>query len=169
MLTTRRIALLGLLCALCFGLSYIEFLLPFTITGIPGVKLGCANICVMAALYLYGFKEAAAVNLGRILLSWLFFGSFTGLIYSLCGGILSLLGMWLLIKIDRFSCVGVSALGGVLHNLGQILAACLLLGMSVWGYLPVLTVVGSIAGAVNGGLLAILLARLRKTQAGCGE
>lgn len=161
MASTRKIAALGLLTALCFGLSYIEFLLPFTEIGIPGVKLGCANICVMAALYIYGLREAAAINAARILLSWLFFGSFTGLVYSLCGGILSLLGMALLKKIDIFSPVGVSAAGGVLHNLGQILAAAALLGTAVLGYLPVLVLCGTLFGAVNGALLRVLLRRIR--------
>lgn len=158
---SKKAARLGLLTALCFGLSYVEFLLPFASIGIPGVKLGCANLCVMAALYIYGFREAAAVNLARILLSWLFFGSFTGFIYSICGGILSLLGMTALKRIDKFSCVGVSAVGGILHNFGQIFAAGFLLGGAVWGYFPLLLLFGVGFGAVNGLLLSVILTRIR--------
>lgn len=161
MATTRKIAVLGLLTALCFGLSYIEFLIPFTSVGIPGLKLGCANICVMVALYIYGWREAAAINAARILLSWLFFGSFAGLIYSFCGGALSLLGMVMLKKIDIFSCIGVSAAGGVLHNLGQIFAAAVLLGRAVFGYLPMLIFFGALFGALNGALLNAVLKRVR--------
>ena len=106
---TRRIALLGLLAALCFGLSYVELMLPALPVGVPGIKAGLANICVVAALYLLGAREAAAVNLIRIALNWLLFGSFTGLLYSLAGGALSFAAMLLLKKSGAFSPIGVSA------------------------------------------------------------
>lgn len=160
---TRRLAMCGLLTALCFALSYIEFLIPFTSLGVPGIKLGLANICVMAALYTVGTKEAAGINLVRIILSWLIFGSFAGFIYSLCGGILSFVGIVILKKTDRFSTVGVSAAAGVLHNIGQLAAAAVLTGSSaVWYYLPVLLFAGTVAGAVNGAVLAVVLRRLKR-------
>ncbi len=157
---TRRIALCGVLAGLAFGLSYIEMLLPTP--GIVGAKLGLANLAVLVALYLFSWREAAAVSGVRILLSWLLFGSFTGLIYSLAGGIVSLTIMSLLKKLDRFSPVGVSIAGGVGHNLGQILAAFLLLGSGVLGYLPLLIILGAVSGAIIGIVAAILINALRK-------
>lgn len=145
---TRRIALVGMLAGLAFGLSYIEMLLPGL--GIPGAKLGLSNLAVLAALYLLSWKDAAMVSLVRILLSWLLFGSFTGMIYSLCGCVLSLAVMILLKKTERFSPVGVSAAGGVCHNIGQLMAAFFIMGRGVLGYLPALIIFGIIAGGIVG-------------------
>ena len=157
---TRKIAVLGLLTALCFALSYIEFLIPFSALGIPGLKLGLANICVMAALYTMGLREAAGINLIRILLSWFIFGSFTGLLYSLAGGVLSLATMTLLKKSGLFSPVGVSAAGGAMHDVGQVaVAAFLTEAGAIWYYLPILLICGVAAGAVNGIVLTAVLSR----------
>ncbi len=159
---TRKIAVLGLLTALCFALSYAEFLLPAPAAGLPGIKLGLANICVLAALYLFGFWEAAAVNLARIVLSWLIFGSFSGFLYSLAGGILSILTMGLLKKSGKFSPIGVSAAGGSVHNLGQLAVAGLMTDASViWYYGPVLLVVGCLSGILNGAIAAVILKRVK--------
>ncbi|MCD7784081.1 MAG: Gx transporter family protein [Oscillospiraceae bacterium] len=157
---TKKIALCGVLAGLAFALSYIEMLLPTP--GIIGAKLGLANLAVLVALYLFSWREAAAVSGVRILLSWLMFGSFTGMIYSLAGGILSLLVMALLKKIDRFSPAGVSIAGGVGHNIGQILAALVLLGTGVLGYLPVLIILGAVSGAIIGVVALVLINALRK-------
>ena len=155
---TRTAALLGLLTALCFALSYIEVLVPFAFPGVPGIKLGLANICVMAALWLVGAKEAAGVNLVRIILGWLIFGSFTGLLYSLAGGALSFLCMIILKKMGLFSPIGISAAAGAAHNIGQLAAAALLTdaGALLW-YLPVLIAAGTLTGAVNGIILTAIL------------
>ncbi|MCD7804940.1 MAG: Gx transporter family protein [Oscillospiraceae bacterium] len=157
---TKKIALCGVLSGLAFALSYIEMLLPSI--GIVGAKLGLANLAVMVALYIFSWREAAAVSGVRILLSWLMFGSFTGMLYSLAGGVLSFLVMALLKKTDKFSPVGVSIAGGVGHNLGQILAALLMLGTGVMGYLPMLIILGAISGAIIGIAAAILIKALRK-------
>ncbi|MCD7847101.1 MAG: Gx transporter family protein [Oscillospiraceae bacterium] len=159
---TKKIALCGVLAGLAFGLSYLEMLLPTP--GIVGAKLGLANLAVLVALYLSSWREAAAVSGVRIVLSWLMFGSFTGMIYSLAGGILSLLVMALLKKIDRFSPVGVSVAGGVGHNIGQILAALVLLGTGVLGYLPVLIILGAVSGAIIGVVALVLINALRKVR-----
>lgn len=157
---TRRIAVCGVLSALAFGLSYLEMLLPSP--GIVGAKLGLANLAILVALYLFSWREAAAVSGVRILLSWLIFGSFTSLIYSLAGGLVSLIIMSLLKKIDIFSPVGVSIAGGVGHNFGQMLAALAILGTGVFGYLPLLIVTGAISGAIIGVVATILIKALRK-------
>lgn len=157
---SRKIAVIGILAALCFGLSYLEFLLPFSMLGVPGIKVGLANICVLAALYIYGLPEAAGVNLVRIVLSWLIFGSFTGLLYSLAGAVLSLTLMTVLKKSGKFSPVGVSAVGGAAHNIGQIAVAAFLTDASaLWYYLPILLAAGTAAGGFNGIVLRIVLSR----------
>lgn len=158
----RRTAYVGVLAALGFGLSWLELLLPSI--GIPGAKLGVANLAVLAALYLCSPVEAALVSLVRIVLSWLLFGNLTGLIYSLCGGALSLAVMIILKKWNRFSPVGVSAAGGVFHNIGQLAAACFMMGRGVLGYLPALLLFGTVFGTVTGIVAKLIIERLDKVR-----
>ncbi len=154
---TKRLVLLAMLTAVAMILSYVESLLPSV--GIPGVKMGLANIAVIFALFRFGWKEAAALSLVRVVLVSLLFGSVGAMLYSLAGAVLSLAVMALLRRIDRFSTVGVSVAGGVAHNAGQILMAMLILQTKqLLGYLPVLAVSG-IAGGVLTGLAAALLIR----------
>ena len=153
----KRLVLLAMLTAVAMILSYVESLLPSV--GIPGVKMGLANIAVIFALFRFGWKEAAALSLVRVVLVSLLFGSVGAMLYSLAGAVLSLAVMALLRWIDRFSTVGVSVAGGVAHNAGQILMAMLILQTKqLFGYLPVLAVSG-IAGGVLTGLAAALLIR----------
>ena len=158
---SRKIALSGLLTALCFVLSYLEFLLPTGGFSLPGVKFGLANICVLFAMYKLGPGYAAGINSARIALSWLFFGSFTAMVYSFSGAVLSFLAEYLLIKTKKFTPVGVSAFGGVMHNFGQIIAAAAFLGPGAFGYLPALVVWGALAGGLNGAILAALMKKVR--------
>ena len=154
---TKRLVLLAVLTAVAMVLSYVESLLPSV--GIPGVKMGLANIAVIFALFRFGWKEAAALSLVRVVLVSLLFGSVGAMLYSLAGAVLSLAVMALLRRIDRFSTVGISVAGGVAHNAGQILMAMLILQTKqLLGYLPVLAVSG-IAGGVLTGLAAALLIR----------
>lgn len=154
---TKRLVLLAMLTAVAMILSHVESLLPSV--GIPGVKMGLANIAVIFALFRFGWKEAAALSLVRVVLVSLLFGSVGAMLYSLAGAVLSLAVMALLRRIDRFSTVGISVAGGVAHNAGQILMAMLILQTKqLLGYLPVLAVSG-IAGGVLTGLAAALLIR----------
>ena len=154
---TKRLVLLAMLTPVAMILSYVESLLPQV--RIPGVKMGLANIAVIFALFRFGWKEAAALSLVRVLLVSLLFGSVGAMLYSLAGAVLSLAVMALLRRIDRFSTVGISVAGGVAHNAGQILMAMLILQTKqLLGYLPVLAVSG-IAGGVLTGLAAALLIR----------
>lgn len=154
---TKRLVLLAMLTAVAMILSYVESLLPSV--GIPGVKMGLANIAVIFALFRFGWKEAAALSLVRVVLVSLLFGSVGAMLYSLAGAVLSLAIMALLRRIDRFSTVGISVAGGVAHNAGQILMAMLILQTKqLLGYLPMLAVSG-IAGGVLTGLAAALLIR----------
>lgn len=141
-------------------LSYIESLVPLNI-GIPGAKLGLANAAVSAVLYILGGKEAVCVSLVRVVLSSVLFGNAFSLLYSVAGAVLSLLGMLLLKKTNKFSVVGVSALGGVLHNVGQLTVAVLVTETAgLMYYAPLLIAAGVIAGVCMGALSATVIKRL---------
>ena len=155
---TRRITIMAMCVALAMILSYVESMIPSP--GIPGVKLGLANIVVVFALYKLGWKEAVGISLLRVFLVSLLFGHAASLMYSASGAVLSLAGMILLKKSDKLSCVAVSVLGGVLHNAGQILMAVVLMGHNVVYYLPVLILSGTVAGICIGLVAAILVRRI---------
>ncbi len=159
----RHAALFGMMVALAFTLSYLESLLPLSI-GIPGVKLGLANLIVLTALYLMKPYEAFIIAVIRILLAGLTFGNTYSLIYSLCGGLLSFAVMLAASK-TRLSVIGVSMLGGVTHNLGQLAAAAVLMGTHrIVYYLPVLLVAGLLTGLLIGVLSKIITDRLQKIK-----
>ena len=147
--------------ALAMILSYLESMIP-AFVAIPGIKIGLANIAVVFVLYRFGSGEAAVISLIRVLLVSLVFSPNPGsLFYSLAGAALSLLGMLLLKATRQFSPVAVSVTGGVLHNLGQIGMACILLETDVVRYyLPYLILSGTLAGIVVGVLAAILVRRI---------
>ena len=159
-MATRKIARMGLLVALSMILSYVESLIP-AFVAVPGVKVGLANIVVIFALYTLGPIEALTVSLLRVILSSFLFGSVLSLLYSLSGALLSLGGMILMKKVKIFSTTAVSVTGGVLHNVGQILVACLVLETEVLlYYLPVLILSGTITGAVIGIIASLVIKRL---------
>lgn len=157
----KKITMTALTVALAMILSYVESQIP-PLTMIPGIKLGLANIAVVFTLYKVGAKEAAAVSVLRVFLVSLLFGSAASLLYSAAGALLSLAGMLLLKKTGVFSSVAVSVAGGVLHNLGQIIMACILLGTdAVFYYLPFLALSGVVSGVGIGLLAALLVSRVR--------
>lgn len=134
------------------------YLLSFAV---PGIKLGLANIAVIFALYKLGAKEAVAVSLVRIAWMAILFGNVMTLAYSVAGAALSLTAMILLKRWDRFSTVGVSVIGGILHNTGQILVAMLIMETAqIVYYLPILCVSGIAAGVAVGIVSAILVKRV---------
>ena len=154
----KKTALTGMLVALAFVLSYIETLIPINL-GIPGAKLGLANLVVMVALYTLGTKEEFALSMVRILLTGLTFSSMAAMLYSFAGGILSFVVMALVKKTKLFSATGVSVLGGIAHNAGQIFVAMWVLDTATLiYYLPVLAITGIVSGTVIG-LLAVLVIR----------
>ena len=157
---TQRLALMALLTAVAMILSYVESLLPSP--GVPGVKIGLANIAVVFALYRLGWKEAVAISLVRVVLVSMLFGSIASLFYSLAGAVLSLTGMGLLKKTGKFTEIMISVTGGILHNIGQIGMACLILETAALRYyLPFLLISGIIAGIVVGILSAVLVQRIK--------
>ena len=156
---TRKLTTLGLSVALALILSYVESLLP-PLMAVPGVKVGLPNVVILFLLYRCGWKEAAVASGIRLLLTAALFTGFAAFFYGLAGAILSLTGAALLKKSGRFSPLGVSAAGGVLHNLGQIALAALVLDSGyIFAYLPVLLLSGTAAGALVGLLAGSLVRR----------
>lgn len=161
---TYRLALYGILIALAFILSWLETFLPNPLEGmVPGIKLGLANLVVIITLFRLGFPAAAAISLLRILLTAFTFGNLSMLFYSLAGAVLSLLGMKLVQRSDRFSATGISIVGGLSHNIGQIIVAMLILGSSLVYYLPYLIIGGCASGFLIGLLASLILSRLPKS------
>lgn len=155
---TRILTLLGVSAAIAMILSYIEFLLPPLFSAVPGIKMGLANVIIIFLLYKLDFKSALAVSLVRVCLASLLFGTALTFLYSLSGALLSLASMLLAKRLGWFSTVGVSMLGGVSHNLGQIAVAMLVLRTREIGYyMAVLAVSGTLAGVFVGLTAAFLI------------
>ena len=162
--SARKIALLGLCTAIAMVFAWVESQLPPLAVAVPGIKMGLPNIVIIFILYRIGWKEAAAVSFVRIVAVSLLFGNPVMIAYSLAGGLLSLLGMLLLKKTNCLSTVGVSVAGGVLHNVGQILMAMLILSTAGLGYyMIVLAVTGVVSGIFVGlcGSFAVKRVRFR--------
>ena len=162
---TKKLTFLALCASLAMVLSYVEMLIPPISTAVPGVKMGLANIVTVFVLYKFDAVSAAAVSAVRLILSFLLFGSVLTLAYSAAGAVLSLGAMILLKRTDKFSPVGVSVAGGVLHNAGQIGMAMLLMSTSAIGYyLPVLAVSGTVSGILVGAASVLVLKNLRSVK-----
>ncbi len=153
---TRRLTLYGILTALAMVMSFIEAQIP-AFVAIPGMKVGLTNIVVLFALYRIDEKGALIINLVRIFLVSVLFGTALSLAFSLAGGILSYLVMILLKKTGKFSATGVSVAGGVSHNIGQIIVAMIAMNTGAIAlYLPFLWLSGILSGliiGITGGLI----------------
>lgn len=149
-LKTKRLALSAILAAMAMILSYIEALIPVPVP-VPGIKLGLANLIVIIAIYKLGFKYAFVINCVRIFTAGLLFTGVFGVIYSMAGGILSILVMYALYKTGLFSMVGISMAGGVAHNFGQLATACIIMSnIRLMSYFSVLLFAGMISGILIG-------------------
>lgn len=159
---TKNIAKTGMLVAVAFVLSYVESMLPLNF-GVPGIKVGLSNIVVLFSIFNLNPLTEFCIAIVRIVLSGITFGSLSGLLYSLSGGILSFIVMLLLKKTKKFSVYGVSVAGGVSHNIGQILVAIVVLNNKlIMYYLPFLLIAGVVAGIATGMLGGILIKRFRE-------
>jgi len=145
-----RVAVSGMLVALALIFSYIESLVPIALP-IPGAKLGLANLITLTGLFFLSPMQVLIIIICRILLAGFMFGNFATIIYSLAGGLLSLLVMLIAKKTGLLSVLGISMLGGVFHNIGQLIIACLILkNTAPVIYLPYLILIGAIAGFLMG-------------------
>lgn len=159
-LKTKRLALSAILAAMAMILSYIEALIPLPVP-VPGIKLGLANLVIIIAIYKLGFRYAFVINCVRIFTAGLLFTGLFGVIYSLAGGILSILIMYILYRTDLFGTVGISMAGGVFHNLGQLITACLIMSnIRLMSYFPVLLFAGMISGILIGIVSYLVIERL---------
>jgi heptaprenyl diphosphate synthase len=153
-----KTAYYGVLTALALIFSYVEALIPIPIGGVPGIKLGLANIVILIALYVMGTKDAFIISCIRIVLVGFTFGNMFSILYSLAGAILSWIVMALCKKMKGLSIVGVSIAGGISHNIGQIVVAAITMKTpGILSYLPVLLIAGTITGFVIGILVEIIL------------
>ena len=160
-ISTKKLTTLAITISFAMILSYLESRIP-AFVAIPGIKIGFANIAIIFALYKLGIKEAAVVSVLRIILVSTLFGSPVSMIYSLAGGVLSLIAMSLLKCFTPLSEITVSVCGGVLHNVGQIAMASIMLSTNVIVYyLPFLVVSGIVAGIAVGVAAGILIKRIR--------
>ena len=161
----KKLANLGLFAAVAIIFGYVESLIPF-FAGIPGMKLGLANLAVLFILEKYTWKEAAFVSVVRILVIGIFiigfmFGNLFSILYSLAGAALSLTVMTVMKKKSDFSILGISVAGGVSHNIGQLLIACLITMTSgLIYYAPALLISGVITGLLIGTLTNEVLKRI---------
>lgn len=154
------VARYGMLIALAFVFSYVEAMIPVPIP-VPGVKLGLANLVSVVGLYTVGTAGTAAVSLVRIALVGFTFGNTFSMVYGLAGGMVSLAVMVLAKKSGWFGKPGISVLGGVFHNVGQLgVAAFVTKTAGVFSYLPVLMAAGVITGAVIGLLGGLVVERI---------
>ena len=156
-----KVAHFGVFTALAIILSYIETLIPINF-GIPGVKLGLANLVIVIALHKLSVTETLLISLSRIFLIGFLIGNMFSILYGLAGGFLSLFVMALLIKLNKFSIIGISITGAVIHNIAQLVVAILIVEtLEIAYYLPVLLISGLITGLIIGYLSSRLLPLLQ--------
>ena len=157
----KKIVDLGLLLAAALILSYIESLIPFGF-GIPGIKLGLANLAVLLCLYQWRAREAITLNIMRILLAGFLFGNLYSILYSLAGGFFGFLVMWMAKRLNRLTMTGVSVLGGVFHNIGQLFVAAFVVEtVGVFYFIPYLLLSGVLTGLLIGFVAGLILPHLK--------
>lgn len=164
-MTVKRLTQLALLTTIAMIIFIIEVRIP-NLVPIPGVKLGLANIVTVYAMYHCTAKETMMIVFVRILLGSIFGGNISTIFYSLGGALLCLAGMLLLRRMidEKYTWI-CSILGAVLHNIGQIAVAVVMMKTTaVISYFPFLVVSGCIAGAFTGGCAQILIGRSRKSS-----
>lgn len=147
---TKRLALSSLLLSIALVLGFVESLIPIA-PGIPGIKLGLSNVTLLIALYMLGNVNAFALMGLKVMLSGLLFGGVSAMMYGLAGGVLSMLGMISVRKIKGVSVIGVSVVGAVLHNVGQVGLAMLIVKLDqLLYYMAILMLVGVGTGILTG-------------------
>lgn len=146
----KKVAYSSILIALAMIFSYLETLIPIP-TGIPGIKIGLANLVVLLGLYYLPISQILLITIIRIILTGFLFGGISNIIYSLTGSIFSFLIMLILYKTKKVSIIGVSMAGGVFHNIGQMFIAFLVTeSRAIFYYFPILLIAGLIAGTLVG-------------------
>ena len=161
---TRRVAVSGLLIAMMLVLGYVESLIP-AVSGVPGIKLGLSNGVLIFAIYMLDLPTAWTLMVLKVLLSGLLFGGGNTILYALAGGTLSMLAMTLLSRVKGMHPVTVSMIGGVMHNVGQVLVAIALLHtQQLYYYMAILMLVGLACGALTGICASSVMKHLSKMK-----
>ena len=160
MLVSKKVSLYGFLTAAALLFGYVEYLVPLNFIA-PGVKLGISNGVILMLILSNKLKAAMMINIARILLSGLLFASPFSLIFSLSAGVISTLIMIILSRFKAFGIIGISALGGIIHNIVQVLVAKFTVGNGVLFYLPYLLLAGALAGIAVGLLVSMIFKRLK--------
>ena len=157
----QQIALSGLLTSLMLVFGFIERQFPLPVP-VPGIKLGLANSVLLYALYMLGIRQSIVLMLLKALMSWLIYMNLSAMLYSFAGGVLSLTAMILISRVKGVSVIGVSALGAVFFNVGQILMAAWILGTPqlIVTYLPILMVSGVLTGILTGVIARLVMKHL---------
>ncbi|MBE5801048.1 MAG: Gx transporter family protein [Clostridiales bacterium] len=145
----KRVALLGILLSLMLVLGWVEHMIP--VPGMPGVKLGLSNSLLLFAVYMLDIPTAYLMMLLKVLLSGFLFGNPSSMMYAFAGGVVSLTAMALLSRSKAFSPVVVSMAGGVMHNVGQVVLAMIVLKTpGLLFYMAILMAVGLVTGLATG-------------------
>lgn len=167
---TKRIALCSILTALALVLSLVEKMFPLdALIPVPGIKLGLANVVTLFALVKLSMRDALVILVLRVSLASMLFGGLTGFLFSLSGGLLALLIMWVLLRFEgkELSYLGISVAGAAMHNIGQILIAVFWMGTSaVVAYLPLLLVMAIPLGLITGLTASVFLSHLKNIPLG---
>lgn len=160
MRNNKEIALIALFTAFAVILSYIETFIPPI--GIPGVKLGLANFCIILVLYLMGAKQALIVNIIRIIILGMFYGNLFSICFSIAGALVSFVSMYIAKRTQKISIITVAILGGIFHNIGQIVVASLIVKTyGVVSYIPILIIAGILTGMIIGILSNVVYRRIK--------
>ncbi len=158
---TKRLAYLSLFTAFAIILSYVESVLPINF-GIPGVKLGLANFVIVLVLFSMKPVDAIIINIARILVVGILFGNAFSIVFSLCGAFVSFLCMWLVKKIKIFNIISISVVGGVSHNVGQLIVAAFVVNSyQIMYYVPVLIISGVVTGVIIGIIAQIVVSKVK--------
>lgn len=164
-LSIRRMTVYALLVAVCLIVGYLESLLSITLIAMaPGIKIGLSNAIALMLVCRRDIKGAWAINITRICLSALLFGSPISFVFSLSGGVASTLTACALCRLKSVSPTGISIAGGTVHNIFQCLAASAFLGLGVIYYLPVLLLGGALCGAFCGVLVNLVLKKVNANK-----
>ncbi|NLB89803.1 MAG: Gx transporter family protein [Clostridiales bacterium] len=158
---TYQLALMAVLLSLALILGYVEHLIPI-FPSIPGLKLGLSNIVLLLCFYAIGTKQVFLLMFLKVFLSTILFSGLDAMMYSLAGGLCSVLAMTAGKKLLKLSIIGTSVLGGVSHNIAQVVMAMIIIQMPILMYhMAILMLVGIVTGVLTGLVAQLLLQRLQ--------
>lgn len=160
----RKMVFLGIMISISIVVSMVEAEISTVLFIIPGVKLGLANIITLIILYIYGPKDAFIVLIIRILLVAIIYSAMPAPLMSLAGGIFAYVTMVLIKKIKQLSVVSVSVAGSLMHMVGQIIMAILVLATKeLLLYLPYMIILSVPTGIFTGIVAKKLTLTFEKT------